>query len=70
MFYNCVLCGEKKEIRNTSNRRSKYARYRASEKEIQASSLIRLVKTSGTRPLCDSCLGELAILVGRRIPPV
>lgn len=68
MQYVCLRCGETKptEIRNRHNASGKYAKYRAGEKLLGTSPLLRLQKTSGTRCLCGRCLEELVLWASKR----
>jgi hypothetical protein len=59
MFYKCLLCANKKELRKSKNANSPLAKYRALEKQLKNSRLVHLHKTSGTRNLCPNCLQVL-----------
>ena len=66
MQYKCVRCSEKGQLRNTANPRSKYAKYKTHEKELETSPLIRLYRPGGTRKLCGNCLHDLVLWAAKR----
>jgi hypothetical protein len=62
MVYNCLRCGEKKEIRKGNTTGERAARYLNVETEINNSPILAL-KHKRTRLLCLACLEDLSIWV-------
>ncbi len=59
MYYKCLRCGKKKELRRGSKTGNNAASYLADEKRLEQSKIVHLHKHTGQRNLCPGCLSEL-----------
>jgi hypothetical protein len=61
MYYKCLRCGQKKELRNGTKTGNNRAKYLDLETKMEESKILQLKKTSGDRRLCLPCLEEISI---------
>ncbi len=59
MYYNCVRCGKKKELRKSKKPSNARRKYLDLEKQVKESKVVELRTTSGTRKICPWCLKDL-----------